>query len=128
MVGQGKATTLQDSDSVENMEESCEDSDFLELVSQGAESHPLVRFTRLAQTKKAELEYHYNPEVERNQGKDMKPLWEAAKNTVEGGIKELQEIITDRRQKNESEPETLKLEVVKRDLQILSMVNFRKRI
>ena len=61
MVGQGKERTLQESDSVENMEESCEDSDFLELVSQGQESHPLVRFTRLAQTKKAELEYHYNP-------------------------------------------------------------------
>ena len=57
----------------------------------------------------------------------MKPLWEAAKNTVEGGIKELQEIINDRRQKTESEPETLKLEVVKRDLQILSMVNLNKR-
>ena len=55
---------MQESDSVENMEdmeESCDDSDFLELVSQGQESHPLVRFTRLAQTKKAELEYHYNP-------------------------------------------------------------------
>lgn len=52
---------MQESDSVENMEESCEDSDFLELVSQGQESHPLVRFTRLAGTKKAELEYHYNP-------------------------------------------------------------------
>ena len=57
----------------------------------------------------------------------MKPLWEAAKNTVDGGIKELQEIINDRRQKRESEPETLKLEVVARDLQILSMVNFNKR-
>ena len=56
----------------------------------------------------------------------MKPLWEAAKNTVEGGIKELQEIITERRQKNDSEPETLKLEVVKRDLTILSMVYFKK--
>ena len=43
------------------MEESCDDSDFLDLVSQGKENHPLVRFTRLAQTKKAELEYHYNP-------------------------------------------------------------------
>ena len=57
----------------------------------------------------------------------MKPLWEAAKNTVDGGIKELQEIITERRQKSEAEPETLKLEVVKRDLQILSMVNRKKR-
>ena len=53
--------TLQESDSVDNMEESCEDSDFLELVSQGKENHPLVKFTRLAQTKKSELEYHYNP-------------------------------------------------------------------
>ena len=57
----------------------------------------------------------------------MKPLWEAAKNTVDGGIKELQEIINDRRKKRESEPETLKLEVVARDLQILSMVNLNKR-
>ena len=57
----------------------------------------------------------------------MKPLWEAAKNTVDGGIKELQEIITERRQKSEPEPETLKLEVVERDLQILSMVNRKKR-
>ena len=56
----------------------------------------------------------------------MKPLWEAAKNTVDGGLKELQEIITQRRQKNEPEPETLKLEVVARDLQILSMVNIKK--
>ena len=130
---------LQESDSLDNMEESCEDSDFLELVSQGKENHPLVRFTRLAQTKKAELEYHYNPvgnvniisndlpshftkDVERNKGKDMKPLWLAAKNTVQGGMKELQEIIKDRRKKNMQESETLKLEVVERDLQILSMV------
>ena len=61
--------------------------------------------------------------MDRNKGKDMKPLWEAAKNTVDGGIKELQQIITERRHKSEPEPETLKLEVVKRDLQILSMVN-----
>ena len=121
------------------MEESCEDSDFLDLVSQGNESHPLVKFTRLVQNKKAELEYHYNPvgnrnistvhllllmqDVERNKGKDMKPLWEAAKNTVDGGMKELEEIITDRRKKNLLESETLKLEVVARDLQILSMVS-----
>ena len=43
------------------MEESCEDSDFAELVNQGQEDHPLVKYTRLAQTKKAELEYKYNP-------------------------------------------------------------------
>ena len=67
MIGQGKETTLQESDSVENMDDSCEDSDFQELVSQGQENHPLVRFTRLAQTKKAELEYHYNP-VEQEAG------------------------------------------------------------
>ena len=67
MIGQGKETTLQESDSVENMEDSCEDSDFQELVSQGQENHPLVRFTRLAQTKKVELEYHYNP-VEQEAG------------------------------------------------------------
>ena len=57
----------------------------------------------------------------------MKPLWEAAKNTVDGGLKELQDIINDRRKKRESEPETLKLEVVARDLQILSMVNVNER-
>ena len=61
--------------------------------------------------------------MERNKGKDMKPLWEAAKNTVDGGMKELEEIITDRRKKNLLESETLKLEVVARDLQILSMVS-----
>ena len=53
----------------------------------------------------------------------MKPLWEAAKNTVDGGMKELEEIITGRRKKNLLESETLKLEVVARDLQILSMVS-----
>ena len=53
----------------------------------------------------------------------MKPLWLAAKNTVQGGMKELQEIIKDRRKKNMQESETLKLEVVERDLQILSMVS-----
>ena len=53
----------------------------------------------------------------------MKPLWEAAKNTVDGGMKELEKIITDRRKKNLLESETLKLEVVARDLQILSMVS-----
>ena len=107
---------LQESDSVDNMEESCEDSDFLELVK--------TKFTRLVQTKNTELEYYYNPEVERNKGKNMKPLWEAAKTTVEGGMKELQEIIKDRRRNNKQESETLKLEVVERDLQILKMVNF----
>ena len=68
--GQGELKSLlQESDSVDNledMEESCEDSDFLDLVSQGNESHPLVKFTRLVQNKKAELEYHYNPVGIRN--------------------------------------------------------------
>ena len=57
--GQGELKSLlQESDSVDNledMEESCEDSDFLDLVSQGNESHPLVKFTRLVQNKKAEF-------------------------------------------------------------------------
>ena len=44
------------------MEESSdEDSEFLDLVSQGREDHPLVRFTRMVKYKKSELEYHYNP-------------------------------------------------------------------
>ena len=44
------------------MEESSdEDSEFLDLVSQGREDHPLVRFTRMVKYKKSEMEYHYNP-------------------------------------------------------------------
>ena len=43
------------------MEESCDDSDYIELINQGREDHPLVKYTRLVKTKKDELEYKYNP-------------------------------------------------------------------
>ena len=43
------------------MESSCDDSDYTELVNQGKEDHPLVKYTRMVKDKKAELEYHYNP-------------------------------------------------------------------
>lgn len=38
-----------------------DDSEVLELISQGQSDHPLVKYTRLLQDKKAELEYKYNP-------------------------------------------------------------------
>jgi len=47
-------------ESVENMG-SADDSEFEELVNLGREDHPLVKYKRLASTKKAELEYHYDP-------------------------------------------------------------------
>jgi hypothetical protein len=40
---------------------SAEDSEFEELVAEGREEHPIVRYTRLVRDKKAELEYVYNP-------------------------------------------------------------------
>ena len=46
--------------SVENMD-STEDTEYEELVYLGLEDHPLVKVKRLASTKKAELEYHYDP-------------------------------------------------------------------
>ena len=49
--------------SVESMG-SAEDTEFEELVNQGREDHPLVKYKRLASTKKAELEYHYDPVVD----------------------------------------------------------------
>ena len=52
----------------------------------------------------------------------MVPLWEAAKKTVDGGISELKDIIEKRKNKEGQEDETLKLEVVEKDLQVLSMV------
>ena len=52
----------------------------------------------------------------------MVPLWEAAKKTVDGGISELKDIIEKRKNKEGQEEETLKLEVVEKDLQVLSMV------
>ena len=45
---------------MENMY-SAEDTEYEELVNLGREDHPLVKFKRLASTKKAELEYHYDP-------------------------------------------------------------------
>ena len=52
----------------------------------------------------------------------MVPLWEAAKKTVDGGISELKDIIENRKSMEGKEEETLKLEVVEKDLQVLSMV------
>ena len=52
----------------------------------------------------------------------MVPLWEAAKKTVDGGISELKDIIEKRKNMEGKEEETLKLEVVEKDLQVLSMV------
>jgi len=107
-------------ESVDNMG-SADDSEFEELVNLGREDHPLVKYTRLASTKKAELEYHYDPNVEKNKGKNMVPLWENAKKTVDGGIAELKIIIEEQRRNRDSEEAILKLDVVERDLQIISM-------
>ena len=52
----------------------------------------------------------------------MVPLWEAAKKTVDGGISELKDIIEKKKSKDGEEQEILKLEVVEKDLQVLSMV------
>ena len=38
-----------------------DDSEFEDLVAEGREEHPIVRYTRLVRDKKAELEYVYNP-------------------------------------------------------------------
>ena len=53
----------------------------------------------------------------------MRPLWLAAKKTVDGGIGELKTLIEEKRKKLEDEQVTLKLEVLERDLQIISMVS-----
>lgn len=47
-----------------------EDSEFEDLVAEGREEHPIVRYTRLVRDKKAELEYVYNP-VSAASGKKM---------------------------------------------------------
>ena len=52
----------------------------------------------------------------------MVPLWEAAKKTVDGGIAELKDIIEKKKTVDGNEGEALKLEVVEKDLQVLSMV------
>ena len=52
----------------------------------------------------------------------MVPLWEAAKKTVDGGISELKDIIEKKKSTDGEEQEILKLEVVEKDLQVLSMV------
>ena len=53
----------------------------------------------------------------------MIPLWENAKKTVDGGIAELKIILGEQRRKGDSEESILKLDVVERDLQIISMVS-----
>ena len=58
----------------------------------------------------------------------MRPLWEAAKKTVDGGIKELKMIIEERRKSTDDEDTVvLKLEVLERDLELISMVGWRSR-
>ena len=58
----------------------------------------------------------------------MRPLWEAAKKTVDGGIKELKMIIEERRKNTDDEDTVvLKLEVLERDLELISMVGWRSR-
>ena len=64
--------------------------------------------------------------MEKNKGKDMRPLWLAAKKTVDGGISELKTLIEEKRKKLEDEQVTLKLEVLERDLQIISMVSINQ--
>ena len=67
-------------------------------------------------------------EVEKNKTKNMRPLWEAAKKTVDGGIKELKMIIEERRKNTDDEDTVvLKLEVLERDLELISMVGWRSR-
>jgi hypothetical protein len=61
--------------------------------------------------------------VEKNKTKDMRPLWEAAKKTVEGGISDLKALIEEKRNKVEDEQTILKLEVLERDLELISMVS-----
>ena len=61
--------------------------------------------------------------MEKNKKKNMRPLWEAAKKTVDGGINDLKAHIEERRRKGEDEPTILKLEVLERDLTIISMVS-----
>jgi hypothetical protein len=66
---------------------------------------------------------HCLQEVEKNKTKDMRPLWEAAKKTVEGGISDLKALIEEKRSKVEDEQTILKLEVLERDLELISMVS-----
>ena len=61
--------------------------------------------------------------METNKKKNMRPLWEAAKKTVEGGIKDLRAHIEEKKRKKEEEQTILKLEVLERDLTIISMVS-----
>ena len=51
----------------------------------------------------------------------MVPLWENAKKTVEGGLEELNTIIEEQRKTGAKEQETLKLEVVSKDLELIKM-------
>ena len=58
----------------------------------------------------------------------MRPLWEAAKKTVDGGIKDLKMIIEERRKNTDDEDTVvLKLEVLERDLELISMVRWRRK-
>ena len=61
--------------------------------------------------------------MEKNKKKNMRPLWEAAKKTVDGGINDLKAHIEEKRRRGEDEQTILKLEVLERDLTIISMVS-----
>ena len=61
--------------------------------------------------------------MEKNKKKNMRPLWEAAKKTVDGGINDLKAHIEEKRRRDEDEQTILKLEVLERDLTIISMVS-----
>ena len=41
--------------------DSDEDSEYEKLIEADKEDHPIVKFTRMIQTKQAELVYHYDP-------------------------------------------------------------------
>lgn len=51
----------------------------------------------------------------------MVPLWENAKKTVEGGLEELNTIIEDQKKSGGKGSETLRLEVVSKDLELIKM-------
>ena len=66
--------------------------------------------------------------MDKNKGKNMIPLWENAKKTVDGGVEELKLILAEQRRRGDSEESILKLELVERDLEIISMVSLCNKI
>ena len=65
--------------------------------------------------------FHCYRDVDSNKKKNMVPLWENAKKTVEGGLEELNTIIEDQKKSGAKVQETLKLEVVSKDLELIKM-------